>query len=287
MELAMPENSPWIDHVVVNVGADIDAARDRYLELGFLLTPRGHHSLGSSNHLAIFDDNYLELLGFEAENTPPRVALLRTARGLSGVAFKTRDADESFGRLRAKGVPLEENTPQAFFRPVELPDGRSRDARFRTFRLDPAATPNRRYFFCQHLDSDLVWRDEWRHHPNGAVSVERIVVEAANPAASIVFLARAFGEAQVSSIPGGKRLQAGYAVIDFLDRVTTAAEFGDALAPRLNDDDREIALTLRSFSIAETRSALARGNIAIIDKSPSTIIVPAREAFGVALEFKA
>ena len=53
-----------IDHVVVTVGDQLEATADRYQRLGFSLTERGHHTLGTSNHLAIFETDYLELLGF-------------------------------------------------------------------------------------------------------------------------------------------------------------------------------------------------------------------------------
>ena len=51
------------DHVVINVLFDMDRAAALMSQLGFSLTPRGYHSLGSINHLAMFDDDYLELVG--------------------------------------------------------------------------------------------------------------------------------------------------------------------------------------------------------------------------------
>ena len=40
-----------LDHVVINVLRRMDEAADLFAALGFRLTPRGHHSLGSVNHL--------------------------------------------------------------------------------------------------------------------------------------------------------------------------------------------------------------------------------------------
>ena len=54
---------PRIDHVVVDVRDRIDEAERRYRALGFNLTQRGRHSLGSVNHLAMLDPDYVELLG--------------------------------------------------------------------------------------------------------------------------------------------------------------------------------------------------------------------------------
>ena len=54
---------PTIDHVVINARDELDAAADLYARLGFTITPRGHHTLGSSNNLAIFGTDYLALVG--------------------------------------------------------------------------------------------------------------------------------------------------------------------------------------------------------------------------------
>ena len=58
---------PVVDHVVINVADQLDEASALFRRLGFQLSERGHHSLGSSNHLAIFGENYLELLGYEPQ----------------------------------------------------------------------------------------------------------------------------------------------------------------------------------------------------------------------------
>ena len=52
-----------LDHLVVNTRFAIDAAQALFAGLGFTLTPRGYHSLGSVNHLAVFPQGYLELVG--------------------------------------------------------------------------------------------------------------------------------------------------------------------------------------------------------------------------------
>ena len=55
--MAIPVPVPQLDHAVINVADRLDDASALYRRLGFQLTPRGHHSLGSSNHLAVFGDN--------------------------------------------------------------------------------------------------------------------------------------------------------------------------------------------------------------------------------------
>jgi len=68
--------SPVIDHVVVDVRDRIDEAMHCFASLGFLLTPRGRHTLGSVNHLAMFESGYLELLGFGEDAQPARSSKL-------------------------------------------------------------------------------------------------------------------------------------------------------------------------------------------------------------------
>ncbi|GHT84398.1 hypothetical protein FACS1894116_07020 [Betaproteobacteria bacterium] len=282
----MPDTSPRVDHVVINVAEELDAAQRQYQKLGFFLTLRGHHTLGSSNHLAIFDNNYLELLGYEAKNvaTIP-VGVAETARGFSGLAFKTRDADALFNTLKARGVTLGEHAPNAFSRPVDLGDGSAPDIHFRTFRLDPGATPKRRYFFCQNLDPELLWRKEWQQHPNGVLAISRVVVEAKDPAASIALFAQTFGKDSIRDIADGYRLQTPTGAVEVITREAAATAFGNALPPRENDDDRKIALTLRVRSLVDTRQLLKQNGVSVIDKSATSLIVPANEAFGLALEF--
>ena len=52
-----------LDHIAINVKENIDEAYKLFSELGFTLTPRGYHTLGSINHSMVFKNDYLELIG--------------------------------------------------------------------------------------------------------------------------------------------------------------------------------------------------------------------------------
>ncbi len=280
----MSDISPRIDHVVINVADQLDASVAQYQRLGFVLTPRGHHSLGSSNHLAIFGNDYLELLGYEAHNAQGAARQWGSLLGLNGLVFKTTDSDGLFTELSHRGVELDGDAPQAFFRPIELPDGSTRDVRFRTVRLHPAAIPNGRIFFCHHLDPDLVWRSEWQSHPNSTQSIRQVIVKARDPQASIALLEKTFGPADVAAIDGGQRLSAGFASIDFLTPQAVRARLGDATETSPNGHDRKVALVLQTRSLDQARQALQAGGIAFREQA-GELVVPASEAFGVALVF--
>ncbi len=257
---------PVLDHVVVDVHDRLDAAVETYGRLGFSLTDRGRHTLGSANHLAMFASNYLELLGWEAGYAPPRpeMSLARFPPGLNGLVFRMNDADELFAQLTAAGLPAVE--PMAFSRPVELPGG-VEDARFRTIRFQTGFLENMRFYFCQHLTPELVWRDEWLTHENSAADVVRVVLVAEDASRLATLFATICGADRVSTTAEGCSLRAENATIDVVRRADLTRMFG-AAAPDLGTrDECMAALTLRAPSARERR------------------VVPAGEAMNVTLEF--
>ena len=162
-----------LDHVVINVLRNMDAAAECFEALGFTLTPRGHHSLGSINHLMMTPGPYLELIGVP-EKGPQRQELLNSGYGLDGLVVHSLDADADFARLTGAGLPAQ--PPGSFSRPVTIA-GQTLDARFRTVRFPLDTFPGGRVYFCQHLTPELVWREEWLSHPNGFCGIDRFVIE--------------------------------------------------------------------------------------------------------------
>jgi hypothetical protein len=137
-----------LDHVVINARDDMDRAADVYRRLGFTLTERGYHSLGSMNHLAMFGTDYLELIALPAGATSGRLDLLDYACGVNGLVFGTEDSAATYTALNEAGVPID--PPVEFTRPVRV-DGRMRDARFRTVRLKAGTVPYGRVYYCHHF----------------------------------------------------------------------------------------------------------------------------------------
>src|SRR5215475_4546048 len=111
---------PTLDHVVVNVRHRLDEGAEAYRRLGFTLTPRGYHTLGSMNHLAMFGTEYLELIAAPAGETR-RQEILTSPAGLNGLVFGTDDSDATYAALHEAGVPID--PPRQFSRPVALADG--------------------------------------------------------------------------------------------------------------------------------------------------------------------
>src|SRR3954469_3929240 len=108
---------PMLDHVLVNAPDRLDEAAETYCRLGFTMTPRGYHTLGSMNHLAILGNEYLELIA-AAPGETRRAEILASPFGLDGLVFGTEDSASVYQALHAAGVPVE--PPLEFSRPVEL-----------------------------------------------------------------------------------------------------------------------------------------------------------------------
>jgi hypothetical protein len=164
-----------IDHAVVAV-RDLDGAAADFRELGFTLTPRGHHSIGSQNHCIILGSTYIELLapiGTHAWLEHYR-AFLRGGDGLAAIALRTDDADVAYEALREQGVAA--TRPMDLSRPVD-----SGVARFRLVRIE--GVPN--VFVCEHQTPELLWRAEWQRHANGANELLGVALAAKRPFAAL------------------------------------------------------------------------------------------------------
>ncbi len=275
----MPWPIPLLDHVIVNARDGLDAAASLWQRLGFQLTPRGHHTLGSINNLAMFGTDYIELLGAPTGDT--RTDVLDWPPGLNGLIFKTDDADSLAQRLaHAPMLPV-----QTFSRPVVDEHGATLgEAAFRTLRLDRAAMPAGRVFFCQHLTPGLVWRDDWRTHPNGALGIEAVVLEADDPAALASPFAALFGPASIHPIPGGVALAAGLARIEVLTPEATTERLGPGTPAPDGRPARMVGLVIRTATLATARAALEAGGILSVPHGP-LLVVPATAACGLALAF--
>jgi hypothetical protein len=142
-----------IDHAVIAV-RDLDQAAADFRALGFTLTPRGYHSIGSQNHCIMFGSTYIELLA--APEPHPWLdyyrAFLECGDGLAAIALSTDDVDETARGLREAGVAAK--APMDLSRPVE--DG---VARFRLVQIEEVPS----VFVCQHLTRELVWRAQWQN----------------------------------------------------------------------------------------------------------------------------
>ena len=272
-----------LDHVVINARDDMDRAADIYRRLGFTLTERGYHSLGSMNHLAMFGTDYLELIAVPKGATTGRMDLLTFPFGLNGLVFGSEDSAVTYESLSKVGVPVD--PPVEFTRPVKVA-GKEHDARFRTVRMKAGVVPYGRVYYCHHFTRELVWRDEWRHHANGTVAVVRALIVEPDPAAGAKLYADMFGVEAVRDIKGGKSVVVGNSRFDIVTEaeLKVAVRRCRARCRRAARPTWPASLSARSPSQKAAR-ALQEGKIAGVVQTSGRLVVPAKQAVNAVLEF--
>ena len=277
----MRDHVRGVDHVVILV-RDLDRARNAYARMGFTLTPRGHHTLGSQNHCIMLGSGYIELLATPTLHPSMRYwgEFLAHGEGLGGIALETDDARGAHAGLAAAGVPVE--APIEFSRPVELPGG-ARDAAFRVVQLEPGYTAGARAFLCQHFTRDVVWRRDCLAHAVGARGLAALAVVAENPLGAAAGYATVFGE-RPRRIDEGLLVHTGSAPIALGTRARMARRLRGVVLP-----DRPAPFVAALFLHVEDRAraaaVLRRGGFSPVLLEDGSCAIGADSAFGVALVF--
>ncbi len=274
--------SPVLDHVVVNVAEKLDEAARQYARLGFHLTERGHHTLGTSNNLAIFNTNYLELLGFLPERLKGSPNFWQHPPGLSGLVFKSVDPKLVHDTLASREVSVEE--PMSFSRPVDVADA-TEEARFSVVRVTGDHVQNGRVFFCHHWTPELVWRPEWQSHRNGALNVVEFVIASQEPFRTASLYEQMFGPGLLGLTSGGVAFQAGAARILILDSSAVADRYAGAAMVSDDGSDRMVALAVKVASLDTPRRLFETEAVSHRPLPSGGIVVPHEHGAGVALAF--
>jgi hypothetical protein len=207
---------------------------------------------------------------------------------MKGLVFAVEgDAEALHEAQRARGVPVQ--PVQRFGRPVVLPDGARREARFNVVRLEPRAVFDGRVYFCQHLTPDLVWRPEWQGHANGALALARVVLAVADPDRTAAGFDRMFGAGSVgtASSGGGRVLHAGGVAVEIQTRGALEHVLGEAVADPAGRGDYMALLGVRVRSLRRAEEVLRANGVAGVRADARGLLIPAAEAMNVALEFVA
>lgn len=280
-ERAMRTQVRGIDHLVILV-RDIDRAERSYRQLGFTLTPRGTHTLGSQNHCLMFGDDYLELL--HVPKPHPVMAFfhdfLVQREGLAGIALATSDAQGLHRGLLADGVKAQ--APVEFSRPVDLGDTTG-DARFRVMQVAPSETPAAQVFACQHFTRELVWRPEFQSHPLGVTGIAGVLIASDAPAETAAAYGRILGST-IEQRDGAHVLDCGAAQLQFVDAEGARRSLPGVDLP-LNGEPAIVAVRLRVADIDEAVRVLRSGGTDPLPMADGSVAVGADRAHGVAVVF--
>ncbi|QHO74952.1 hypothetical protein ACH79_22230 [Bradyrhizobium sp. CCBAU 051011] len=279
-----------IDHLVICVRDLAQAALD-WQKLGFTLTPTGVHPFGTSNRLAMFGNNFLELLAVtDAAAVPPAAPdkfsfaahnqdFLATTEGMSMLALHSTDAHADAARFKADHVST--YAPFDFGRDAVLPGGGTARVAFSLAFATNPAMPGIAFFTCQQRHPpELFWKPDYQRHPNGALRVIEVVMSAQEPAAHRDFLERVT-ESEAQSVPG--RLTVG----DSCDRITVLdpAEIARRLPGLAGDTSpRFCAARLAVTDLDATKRAL-KNNGVDFEMTGAALLIPPAASHGLALEF--
>lgn len=278
----MPPLLPQLDHTVINVRYAMDSAARCFDDLGFYLTERGYHSLGSINHLMMFELDYLELIGLpaEAEHRPSgRPDIQNAAVGINGLVFKTANADETFSHLQAIGMAAD--PPKSFSRPVDLPTGRQ-DARFRTVHVRGDVFPGGRVYFCEHHTPELVWRPEWQTHRNGALKTREFVIASEEFEREAEAMGRLL-RVPVSGNDAARAVAIDRCVVSFVSPGAYQARYGALASEQAGRSSLFGAIVIEVGQLAAVRAMVAGWPVPVIVEADR--IVVRQPEFDCVLEF--
>lgn len=270
-----------IDHAVIAV-RDLDSIQDTFRRMGFTVTPRGHHTLGSENHCVMFGHDYLELL-MVPQRLPGREYYYDFARigdGLAAIALKTDNARGAYGELSA--AALAPSDPVDFSRPVQLPEG-ARTASFRITQLGLEQTPGGQVFLCQHFTRDAVWRPEYQTHANTATGLAAIAILSADVAATAAAYERLF-DVKAAVIDEGLLIKTGDTPLAVVSEPALAKRLpGVWISARHQPCLAVLFIHVADRGLAER--ALRAGGLHPVRMPDGSVAVGAAEAHGVAIIF--
>jgi hypothetical protein len=249
-DLALP-----LDHLVINTHFEMNAAHAIFEQIGFTLTPRGRHSLGSINHLMVFEQDYIELLGLPSDGGPLREEVLSSPVGIDGLVFTTTDAAQTHHSLQAAGFAV--RPVQAFSRPVELA-GVVSDARFETVRFEPGQFSAGRLYYCKHFTPELVWRAEWQTHSNGVRQVAGLLIVCESPKQEAKQYVAAAGGSAALGANGEYRVRGERYTLVFVTAAHYAECFGGLTCVGGKRSSFFGAIALQTSSLTPLREALKR-----------------------------
>ena len=284
----MRQHLQGVDHVVIAVN-DIDASEKQYTQLGFTVTPRGYHTMGSVNHCVMFEHDYVELLAIPTEHPALNFyrEYLKNGDGLVAIALMTDDANGLHHELTGAGI--KSDAPLDFSRPVVLPEG-TFDAAFRITQIDTVHTAAGRMFACQHFTRDVVWRPEYVSHANQVTGLTEVIV--LSPEDELKDVATSYGTIFDAEVTSDRQFEQGYVVAtgNVPVRFTTEAGF-EACYPGLRTSTRTssyyAALGFKTASIDAVRGVLKQNDIPFQMVNDHTVAVSACDANGVVIFFTA
>jgi hypothetical protein len=297
MTISSPRTPRPVDHLVLPT-ADLDVARGRLEQLGFIVSPVGKHPFGTENVCVFFgDDCFLEFLAIgqretceeEARNGNVFVARDQAWRfrngneGFSALAMGTHDAISDHELFIKAGISAGDILN--FSRPFVTPDGKEDVAGFRLAFAADLRAPDAFFFTCERVNTPKVDRTSLQTHQNGAVALREVMLSEVNPTDFQYPLQEIISQRDVNAHSFGIDLHAANANVTVL----TPQGLRSFLGIEVSETERGLrlqafVLAVRDLNAVET---LLTSNNIPFEKRGSRLIVHKAPGQGAAIAFEA
>lgn len=266
-----------IDHPVVAVRS-LDIASKQFARLGFSVSPRMFHTVGTANHVMMFQRSFIELLGnFEvaARNSAaifePLQAMVQAREGIAYLGVRSNDVAAEFDVLQAAG--LSPTAVSLVERPVPLPNGGEGFAKASVTVAVRPEHPAMTLFFAQVHRPEYVWIPEWQAHPNGATDIASVVYVAEEPIQHTDYARRVL-RADPASLG-----------IEILTPAAVAERFrGLALSAKDLRKPHAVAVRVKVRSAEMCRDVLLAAGVSVVITPDRILQIRPEDACGVVIE---
>ena len=279
-----------LDHVGFML-RDLDAGAERWQKLGFKLSRRssqmgkvpGESEMApwaTSNHCAMFERGYLELIGVtNLENFNPWTAFLDRFEGPHITALRCEEADRTYAALRDRIDHFD--PPLQRLRNAPYGDG-ERPFKFRNIFSQDAHFPEGRYIIIEHQTPGVIWQEELMVQPNGAKALFELIFCADAQSGLLDRLARISGE-NPSKAEGRELLElSGGGQLSVIDAAGFALRYPGAPEP---SQPAVAAAVIGVESLVHLAAMLEENGVSFHRSDRASLWVGSEEANGAVVEF--
>lgn len=294
------QNLVNILHHIGVINHSLTGLAERYEKMGFSLTPISTPKialdpntppacLGISNRHAIFQNNYLELLGITDvglwEKVPKNMlgpyninVPLSRYEGLHVMHLGTNDIELVKDRLTEEKIPCSDI--RQFQRNIRTSEG-EKTMRARSIHFSSEFTPEGLVQIAQHDTPELVFQPQYMTHKNGALELTEIILCCENIEESATRYTQLSGHQAIRINRNCYMIDLGLSRI----RIGTYKDIQN-LIPDFNPSHLPYmaAFKVKTSNLDLTRAVLNSNIIPFIDQH-SSIIVRCRDAGGCAVIF--
>lgn len=275
-----------VNHIGVAV-RDMDRGVTRYEKLGFTLSPLSVHSgslkpgepvqpMATGNRCAIFEHNYVEILGIVNPDLPSWgwAKFVEKFEGAHIICLGCGDAETVDRRVSGNGIKT--SGVIKLQRDVETAEG-MKTARFDCTHFDSSITPEGLIQAAHHRTPEYIHQERYLTHENGAQCLDEVVLVTMDPAAESEKYERLTG---VAAQRKGHRREIVLSLVSrlvFIGPEMAGEEFrGSLVAP-------VPAIAAMSFPVSDldkTEELLKSRGLTTV-RQDNQVLVPAEQALGV------